>query len=385
MECVVFLRALEYYSGILFLTTNRVGTIDEAFRSRIHMSLFYPNLNEQQTVKIWQGQLKRALERDPYLIVDQDAIVNYARELHILQMRKTKVGWNGRQIRNAMKTAISLAEYDSFRRSEALQTRPQPMLEVKWFEVVARASWEFNAYLQRALDMTPMEIAKDWGRRDDEAYPGQDELAMPLVSEGSSSVRPSHYGPQVAQQHQYPASQPSLFAVPGGLPSQNAMFGLPQQSFVSAQQAHPYNSPQYMTAIQSQQQQIPPPNAPMPQGGFPEFTMGNVAMPSMAPIPGAPQGAPIPTGVTQFPSQQGQQQLFGHYGQYSSTNPRIQHAVPASLQNTQAAASMFSGYANPMASSSAHEQPPHLLSATQAPLQQTTEAPSHPGSGEPHK
>lgn len=35
----IFLRALEYYSGILFLTTNRVGSIDEAFRSRIHMRL----------------------------------------------------------------------------------------------------------------------------------------------------------------------------------------------------------------------------------------------------------------------------------------------------------------------------------------------------------
>lgn len=33
------MRALEYYSGILFLTTNRVGSIDEALRSRIHMSV----------------------------------------------------------------------------------------------------------------------------------------------------------------------------------------------------------------------------------------------------------------------------------------------------------------------------------------------------------
>jgi SpoVK/Ycf46/Vps4 family AAA+-type ATPase len=36
----VFLRVLEFYSGILFLTTNRVGTIDEAFKSRIHISLY---------------------------------------------------------------------------------------------------------------------------------------------------------------------------------------------------------------------------------------------------------------------------------------------------------------------------------------------------------
>ena len=42
----VFLRTLEYYSGILFLTTNRVGALDPAFKSRIHISLYYPNLTK---------------------------------------------------------------------------------------------------------------------------------------------------------------------------------------------------------------------------------------------------------------------------------------------------------------------------------------------------
>ena len=49
---IVFLRVLEYYEGILFLTTNRVGISDEAFKSRIHISLYYPPLNWQQTEKI---------------------------------------------------------------------------------------------------------------------------------------------------------------------------------------------------------------------------------------------------------------------------------------------------------------------------------------------
>lgn len=40
----VFLRVLEYYNGLLFLTTNRVGTIDEAFKSRIHLSLYYVSI-----------------------------------------------------------------------------------------------------------------------------------------------------------------------------------------------------------------------------------------------------------------------------------------------------------------------------------------------------
>lgn len=361
--CLVFLRALEYYSGILFLTTNRVGTIDEAFQSRIHMSLFYPNLNEEQTIKIWEGQLARALERDPTLIVDQDAILNYARKLHRLQMRETKVGWNGRQIRNAMKTAISLAEYDCFARFEVTQTRTPAILEVKWFEVVAQASWEFNAYLQRALDMTPMEIAKHWGRRDDEAYPGQEELVMPQVMVDNSSVRQSLYGQQVVQQR-----QPHSFGAYGGVQSHNVMLGVPQHSFMSAQQVPQYSSPQYLSAIQAPQQQNPRSKAPILPGGYPEFPGGNVAGPSEASYPAAQQGTPIPVGVQQFQLQPGQQPLFGNYGQYDRIIPQAQPVAPGSLQSTQANAPMFSGYPEPTASTSAHQQPTQLPSATQPPL-----------------
>ncbi|KAG9251874.1 uncharacterized protein F5Z01DRAFT_254431 [Emericellopsis atlantica] len=41
----IFLRQLEYFQGILFLTTNRVETFDEAFQSRIHVALRYDKLD----------------------------------------------------------------------------------------------------------------------------------------------------------------------------------------------------------------------------------------------------------------------------------------------------------------------------------------------------
>jgi DNA polymerase III delta prime subunit len=50
----VFLRLTEYYQGILFLTTNRVATFDEAFQSRIHMGIRYDNLTTKARKKIWQ-------------------------------------------------------------------------------------------------------------------------------------------------------------------------------------------------------------------------------------------------------------------------------------------------------------------------------------------
>ena len=50
----VFLRMLEYFQGILFLTTNRVATFDEAFQSRIHIGLRYDKLDNKARNAIWK-------------------------------------------------------------------------------------------------------------------------------------------------------------------------------------------------------------------------------------------------------------------------------------------------------------------------------------------
>ena len=65
----VFLRVLEYFNGLLFLTTNRVDDIDEAIVSRcIAMIKYYlPHKNDRK--KIWQVMTKQfALEVDETLI-----------------------------------------------------------------------------------------------------------------------------------------------------------------------------------------------------------------------------------------------------------------------------------------------------------------------------
>lgn len=58
----VFLRVLEYYEGILILTSNRVGTFDEAFRSRIQLSIHYKNLNAEDRALIWANFIERLKE-----------------------------------------------------------------------------------------------------------------------------------------------------------------------------------------------------------------------------------------------------------------------------------------------------------------------------------
>ena len=56
----VFLRTLEYYPGMMFLTTNRVRHIDDAMASRIHFKLPYKNLNREQRINIWRRFLGKA-------------------------------------------------------------------------------------------------------------------------------------------------------------------------------------------------------------------------------------------------------------------------------------------------------------------------------------
>ncbi|KAK3941972.1 ATPase [Diplogelasinospora grovesii] len=91
----IFLRTLEYYEGIMFMTTNRVDNIDAAFQSRIHVSLDYPDLTAEARHAIWKNFLTTTtLETD----VSDDDIAELA-ELHL----------NGRQIKNVLKTAQLLA------------------------------------------------------------------------------------------------------------------------------------------------------------------------------------------------------------------------------------------------------------------------------------
>ncbi|KAE8445487.1 hypothetical protein EG329_013377 [Mollisiaceae sp. DMI_Dod_QoI] len=99
----VFLRVLEYYDGILVLTSNRVGTFDEAFKSRIQLALHYENLDRTQRRAIWENFFKRLEEIDKDA-VDTDNLRKYLDELALHDM-------NGRQIRNSITTARQLARY----------------------------------------------------------------------------------------------------------------------------------------------------------------------------------------------------------------------------------------------------------------------------------
>lgn len=56
----IFLRLMDYYKGLLFMTTNRGDIIDPAFASRITLRLNYPNLDEAARTRVWETMFKSA-------------------------------------------------------------------------------------------------------------------------------------------------------------------------------------------------------------------------------------------------------------------------------------------------------------------------------------
>lgn len=56
----IFLRPLDYYRGILFLTTNRPEVLDHAVRSRVMLKLEYPDLDQPARAVIWRTMLRAA-------------------------------------------------------------------------------------------------------------------------------------------------------------------------------------------------------------------------------------------------------------------------------------------------------------------------------------
>ncbi|KAG7417737.1 hypothetical protein Forpe1208_v005143 [Fusarium oxysporum f. sp. rapae] len=95
---------LEYYEGILFLTTNRVKDMDQAFQSRIHMSLEYPPLDNTARESVWRGFLSRAISVDAKVEGDS---AHEIKEEEIKALAGLEL--NGRQIKNVLKTANLLA------------------------------------------------------------------------------------------------------------------------------------------------------------------------------------------------------------------------------------------------------------------------------------
>lgn len=92
----VFLRLLEYHQGVLFLTTNRVRNIDRAFYSRISVAIAFTKAGLDKRVKVWTNLLGAA------------GISISAADIE----RLADADLNGRQVKNVIRTAATMAKLD---------------------------------------------------------------------------------------------------------------------------------------------------------------------------------------------------------------------------------------------------------------------------------
>lgn len=78
------------------MTTNRVGSFDDAFVSRIHVVIKYDKLGLEDRRKIWEQFFdKLEEERDDFVIASR------AKDYVLADEVISKVEWNGREIRNS--------------------------------------------------------------------------------------------------------------------------------------------------------------------------------------------------------------------------------------------------------------------------------------------
>jgi SpoVK/Ycf46/Vps4 family AAA+-type ATPase len=59
----VMLRLVEYFKGVLFLTSNRVDSLDPAFKTRSTLALNYEPLDEAAREQVWRNLLEASGQR----------------------------------------------------------------------------------------------------------------------------------------------------------------------------------------------------------------------------------------------------------------------------------------------------------------------------------
>jgi hypothetical protein len=110
----VFLRMMEYFRGILVLTTKRVGVFDEAILSRIHVKLRYDRLDQNARMTVWKNLFEKVNTRSVTAEISQQEIDELVKK----DLNGRQVGWslfwlpNAKpiQIKNAISTASALAK-----------------------------------------------------------------------------------------------------------------------------------------------------------------------------------------------------------------------------------------------------------------------------------
>ncbi|KAI1485452.1 hypothetical protein F5X96DRAFT_332167 [Biscogniauxia mediterranea] len=105
----IFLRQLEYFQGILFLTTNRVQTFDDAFQSRIHIALPYKDLDIKAKKAVFRIFIERVRSSTTTHSSSSSTMTKHHQFTEADYSDLARHDLNGRQIKNTVLTAQALA------------------------------------------------------------------------------------------------------------------------------------------------------------------------------------------------------------------------------------------------------------------------------------
>jgi SpoVK/Ycf46/Vps4 family AAA+-type ATPase len=142
----IFLKHLEYFSGMIFLTTNRVDAFDPAMKSRINLALSFEPPGIEMRRQLWLKHLGKIATDDLNLDLEED-IDEFTREK-----------LNGREISYAINTARTLARYE------------KKALGVEHVQTVLKVKNDFDKDLRRTgLKMSSMSIDRQNSILADEA------------------------------------------------------------------------------------------------------------------------------------------------------------------------------------------------------------------------
>lgn len=114
----IFLRELEYFRGVIFLTTNLYDTIDTAFRSRVSLHLLFQALDRDARETVWRKFLDRLpdmSEEAAAADVDDETRPAVEKPLDDEDIRQLSL-WqlNGREIKNAVRMVHSWCHHKGY-------------------------------------------------------------------------------------------------------------------------------------------------------------------------------------------------------------------------------------------------------------------------------
>ena len=270
----------------------QVGIFDEAFKSRVHVSLYYPPLDLSKTKQIWSSHIETAERNNSKVVCDSD-IRHFGEELFEQQIRRGNGPgpvWNGRQIRNAFQSAMALATY------EATQSgKDKIQLSRSHFTKVANVSASFDDYLLRTHHGVPEHKRNYDNMTRYDLYGTAAHESARVVEEQRRAMQAPATQMHGMQQQTYlqPAVQQPAFnpmPAPNHTPvawvAGNLQGGVPQQVHAYPQQQPSQQYPPTMAPLQNQygqsgiqyaqqgQQQLPQGMGP-PQSQYGQPIMSN--------------------------------------------------------------------------------------------------------------